>query len=289
MPRPVRIVTDSNCDVPAELVARHALIVVPSLLNIDGRSYRDGLDLSRAEFYQRLPKLRPLPTTAAPSAGDFEAAYRQCGDAPMVSIHVAGVFSAIFNAARLGAEPFGERVTLVDSESLSLGQGFQVLAAAEAADSGASVAEVLAAVRSVQRRLRLLAVLDSVEYLRRSGRASALTATLGDLLQLKPLLELASGQIIALARLRTRQKARASLMARIEALGPLERLAVLHVAAAADAQTLADRLAGQLASGAARPPMVVEATAVIGTHVGPGTLAVAAVTAPASAPPPTGA
>ena len=84
--------------------------------------------------------------------------------------------------------------------------------------------------RNVQQRLRLMAVLDTVEYLRRSGRASAITATLGDLLQLKPLLELASGQIIQLARLRTRQKARDNLAARIQALGALERLAVLHVA-----------------------------------------------------------
>ncbi len=278
MPLPVRIVTDSNCDVPADLVARHNLVVVPSLVNFDGRSYRDGVDLSRTEFYQRLPNLRPPPTTAAPSAGEFAAAYRQCGDAPIVSLHVAATFSAILNAARLGAEPFGRQVTLVDSGTFSMALGFQVLAAAEAAERGAGVAEVVAAVNSVQRRLKLLAVLDTVEYLRRSGRASAITATLGNLLQLKPLLEVTAGQVLSLARLRTRAKARASLAARIEALGPLERLAILHVAAAADAETLCGRLAGQLVPAAA-PPVVVEATAVIGTHVGPGTLAVAAVTA----------
>lgn len=276
-PRPalVRIVTDSNCDVPADLVARHNVVVVPSLLNIDGRAYRDGIDLSRAEFYQRLPSLRPPPTTAAPSAGEFEAAYRQCGDAPIVSIHLAAGFSAIFNTARLGAEPFGGQVTLVDSGSLSMGIGWQVLAAAEAAERGAPVAEVVAAAQRVQQRLRLIAVLDTVEYLRRGGRASAITAGLSQLFQIKPLLEVAHGQVTALARLRTRAKARESLVIRIEALGPLERVAVLHVAAAEDAQALA----GRLAERAAHPPIVVEATAVIGTHVGPGTLAVAAVTA----------
>ncbi len=275
MPSPVRIVTDSNCDVPADLVARHAIVVVPSLLNIEGRTYRDGLDLSRAEFYQRLPRLRPLPTTAAQSAGEFEAAYRLCGDAPIVSIHLAAAFSAIFNAARLGAEPLGSQVTLVDSGSMSMGLGFQVLAAAEAAERGATVAEVVAAAHSVQQRLRLMAVLDTVEYLHRGGRANAITAGISQLLQIKPLLEVANGKVISLARLRTRAKAREGLVARIEALGPLERLAVLHAAADDDAQTLAERLAPR----AAQPPFVVEVTAVIGTHVGPGTLAVAAVPA----------
>lgn len=260
---------------PAALVAQHRLVVVPSLLNFDGRAYRDGIDLSRAEFYQRLPHLRPPPTTAAPSAGEFEAAYRQCGDAPIVSIHLAASFSAIFNTARLGAEPFGAQVTLVDSGSLSMGIGWQVLAAAEAAERGATAAEVVAAAHSVGQRLRLMAVLDTVEYLRRGGRASAITAGLSALLQIKPLLEVAHGQVSSLARLRTRAKAREGLVSRIEALGPLERLAVLHVAAADDAQALAERLAAR----ATHPPLVVEATAVIGTHVGPGTLAVAAITA----------
>jgi DegV family protein with EDD domain len=275
MPPLVRIVTDSNCDLPPLVAARHAILVVPALLNMGGRAYRDGLDISRREFYQRLPSLRPLPTTAAPSAGDFESAYRACGDAPVVAIHLASKLSALYNAARLGAEPFGGSVTVVDSGSLSMGQGWQVLAAAEAAAAGAGPAEVLAVVRSVQRRLRLLAALDTVEYLRRSGRASAVTALVGEVLQIKPLVEVRDGEVLALARVRTRHKARETLVAHIEALGPLERLAVLHVAAPDDAQVLADRLAPR----AAQPPLVVEATAVIGTHVGPGTLGLAAVIA----------
>jgi DegV family protein with EDD domain len=133
----------------------------------------------------------------------------------------------------------------------------------------------LALVRSVQQRLRLLAVLDTVEYLRRSGRASTVTALVGEVLQIKPLVEVRDGEVRALARVRTRHKARENLVAQIEALGPLERLAVLHAAAPADAQALAERLAPR----ASQPPLVVEATAVIGTHVGPGTLGLAAVIA----------
>ena len=275
MPSRVRLVTDSNCDLPPDLVARHALVVVPSVLHIGERAYRDGLDLSRAEFYQRLPGLRPPPTTAAPSAGEFEAAYRACGDGPVVGIFLAAAFSGLFDIARLGAEPFGGRVTVVDSGSVSLGLGFQVLAAAEAAERGAAVPEILAVVRSVQQRLRLIAALDTVEYLRRGGRASAITAGLSQLLQIKPLLEVTHGQERSLARVRTRTKVREALVERVKALAPLERLAVLHAAAPEDAQALAERLAPL----SQQPPLVVEATAVIGTHVGPGTVAAAVVRA----------
>ena len=272
---PIRIVTDSNCDLPAELIERHRILVVPSVLNMDGRAYRDGVDISRAEFYRRLPTSQPVPTTAAPASGEFEAAYRACGDADIISIHVASKLSGILNAARLGAEAVGERVHLVDSGQVSMGQGWQVLAAAEAAAAGQSTAQVRAAAESTRRRCQVLAVLDTLEYLRRGGRASALSAILGELLQVKPLLELVDGDIVLRAKLRTWATARGQLVKLVEALGRLERLAVLHTDRAAEARALADRLAPRAAS----EPLVVEATAVIGTHVGPGAVGVAAVKA----------
>jgi DegV family protein with EDD domain len=272
---PVRLVADSTCDLPADLVARYDIRVVPAILNLEGRSYRDGLDLSRAEFYARLPGLRALPSTAAPAAGEFEAAYRACGDADILSIHLASQLSALYNAARLAAESFGGRVTLIDSGQVSMGIGWQVLAAAEAVAAGKPLADVIAAAESTRRRVKLFALLDTIEFLRRGGRASAFAATLGDLLQIKPLLEVADGQVLPVARLRTRAKGLAALVERVESLGPLERLAVLHANTPADAQSLADRLAGR----SAQPALVLEATTVIGTHAGPGALGIAAVKA----------
>ena len=271
----VRVVTDSNCDLPPELVARHNIIIVPSVLNMDGRSYRDGPDISRAEFYRRLPQLNPLPTTAAPAAGEFEAAFRSCGSAEIIAVLVAERFSAIYNAARLGAEPFGAQVTLVDSLQVSMGLGWQVLAAAEVATAGGARDEALAAVQAVQRRVVVLAALDTLEYLRRGGRASLLTALVGGLLQIKPLLEVRSAEITTLARVRTRRVVLERLAARARSFGALERLAVLHTAAQEDARALADGLADLTPE----PPLIVEATAVIGTHVGPGAVGVALVTA----------
>jgi DegV family protein with EDD domain len=274
MPRlPVRVVTDSNGDLPAELVERYQIVVVRSLINIDGKSYRDGLDITRSEFYQRLPQLNPLPTTAAPSTADFEAAYRACGEAEIVAVHLGSTFSAIITAARLGAEPLGDQVTIVDSQQASMGLGWQARAAAEAAEAGASREEVLQAVRSTQPRVRLYAALDTIEYLRRGGRASLMSARLGDLLQIKPILEVRDGQVSVPARVRTRQKAREDIAARVEALGPLARLAVLYTSSRDDAAAMAERLAPHVQ----QPPVLVEATAVIGTHVGPGAIGLAAV------------
>lgn len=267
----VRVVADSNCDLPPELITRYDIRLVPSLINVAGRTYRDGLDLTRAEFYQRLPGLSPLPTTAAPAAGEFEAAFRDCGDNPIVCITLAAAFSAIYNAARLGAETLGSQVTLIDSGTLSMAMGWQVLAAAEAAHAGAPLPEVVARVEAVRRAVRLYAVLDTLEYLRRGGRASLVRALVGELLQVKPILEVREGQVATIARVRTQSKARAELVARVEALGPLQRLAVLHTACEDAARDLATRLAPR----SAEPPLIVEATAVIGVHVGPGALAVA--------------
>jgi len=270
---PARIVTDSNADIPPDLVARLGIVVVPSIVFVDGQPFRDGIEISRAEFYARLPALRPPPTTAAPSSGEFEDVYRALGPGPIVSLHLSSQFSAVCSAARLAAESLPGSVAVIDTGSVSMGQGWQVIAAAEAAQAGADLSGVLAAVHALQPRVKLWAVLDTVEYLRRSGRASALSALLGDLLQIKPLLEVSAGLVIPVARLRTRHKARDALAAQPEAFGPLERLAVLHTAAPADAHTLAASLAHLVPT----PPVVVEATAVIGTHVGPQALGIAAV------------
>lgn len=271
----VRVVTDSTCDLPADVVAQHQIIVVPAVLSLHGKSYLDGVDLSRSEFYKQLPQLDPLPTTAAPSTGAFEDAFRACGDDEVVCITLAGRLSAMYNAARLGAEQLGKRVTLIDSGNVSMALGWQVLAAAEAAAARIPLAGIVDKVRSVQRRVRLYAALDTVEYLRRGGRASRFTALLGELLQIKPLIEVRDGEVLALAKQRTRARVRESLAGLVEALGRLERLAVVH----ADCLEGAEALAARLAPRCAEPPIILEATSVVGTHAGPGAVGAAPLAA----------
>lgn len=130
---PYALVPDSTADIPHGLARHWNIEVVPAFLIIQGQSFRDRVDITRQAFYQRLPQYDPPPTTAAPSSGVFEQVYArllEVGYEGVVSVHCAVSLSGLYNAARLGAEPFGGRVTVVDSGQLSMGLGFQVLAAA---------------------------------------------------------------------------------------------------------------------------------------------------------------
>ena len=267
MPK-VHIVTDSTADIPPELVAEYGITVVPAVVVVGEKQYVDGEGLSRAEFYRRLPQMNPLPTTAAPAVGVFAEAYRAAlaeADA-VVGIFLASTLSSIYQNGLLAAESFGGRVHVVDSGQLTLGLGFQVLEAARVARAGGEVQEVLAAVASIQQQVRLVAMLDTLEFLRRSGRVSWAKARLGSLLQIKPFLEVRNGEVLSLPAVRTRRKGLARLAEHVRAWGALDYLALLHTGAPDDAQAL---LAAAVTEGLVLPPMKVLVTTVIGTHVGP--------------------
>ena len=272
------IVTDSTCDIPGSLVEQYEIEVVPSVLILDGKEYADGIGISREEFYKRLPTLETQPTTAAPSIGDFSTRYDSLltqGCDFILSIHAAGTLTSILNIARQAADEFPERVTCIDSTSLSLGLGFQVLAAAEAAELGLQAA--LEAVRSTHRRLQVFAALDTLEYLKRSGRVPATVAMLGSLLNIKPLIELANGAVKAVGAVRTTSQSNKRLARYLLEGHPLERLAVLHTGAEARAREFLNGLMQKASQSVPRDILMVNVTTVIGTHVGPNGLGFAAV------------
>ena len=273
------IVTDSTCDIPQFLVEQHQLEVVPCILVVDGKEYiDDGKGITRAEFYKRLPSLQTQPTTSAPSLGDFSARYESLlrgGCDQILSIHAAGALTSILNVARQAAKDFPDRVTCVDSTSLSLGVGFQVLAAAEAAELGLQAA--LAAVEATRRSLRVYAALDTVEYLRRSGRVPATVAMLGSLLSIKPLIELANGEVKAVGAVRTTRQANERMSRLLLEEGPLERLAVLHTSAEPRAKTFLNGLMEKASQSLPRDILMLNVTTIIGTHLGPNGLGFASV------------
>ncbi|MGC8855687.1 MAG: DegV family protein [Anaerolineae bacterium] len=272
--------TDSTCDLPAELVARHQLEVVPAVLVLEGKEYIDGQNLSREEFYRRLPQLRKPPTTAAPAPGEFAQRYEtllQKGCDHVISIHAAGLLTSILDSARQAAREFNERITCLDSGSLSLGLGFQVLAAAEAAEGGLQAA--LEAIQSTRRRLHVSAALDTMEYLRRSGRVPAAVATLGGLLSIKPMIELSEGVVKAIGVVRTNSQAQQRMLHFLLEGGPLERLAILHTGAEERARKLLHALMEKAAPSLPGGILMVNVTSVIGAHVGPNGLGFAAVRA----------
>jgi DegV family protein with EDD domain len=272
----IGLVTDSTADIPADVQEQYGIEVVPALINIDGRSYEDGREISREEFYTRLPGMKPPPTTSAPSVGAFQEKYEKLlrkGVEAVISIHAANTLSGIFNGARLAAQEFGERVKVIDSGQLSLGIGFQVLAAAEGIACGAILDEIFPIVDSIRQRVRVMALLESLEYIRRSGRVSWAKAMLGSLLHIQPLVEVRYGIVHRLGQARTHMQGVARLMETLNSFGPVERLAVLHTNAEAAARQLLQEVKGRVPM----MPFVVNVTTAIGTHVGPNGLGFAAV------------
>jgi DegV family protein with EDD domain len=272
----IGFVTDSTADIPADLAGLRGIEVVPALVNIDGQSFMDGIEISREKFYTSLPELNPTPTTSSPSVGSFQERYEkllQAGSDFVISIHPPNELSGIFNAARLAAEAFGKRVKVLDSGQISLGMGFQVILAAEAAAKGAILDEVTALTLSVRKRVRLAALLDSIEYVRRSGRVSWAAATIGSILRIQPLIELRFGIVHRLGQARTRLQGIERLMETLNSWGPLERLAVLHT----NAESAARQLLEEVRSKVVVQPLLVNVTTAIGVHVGPNGLGFTAV------------
>ena len=272
------IVTDSTCDLPHSLIEQHELEVIPCILVLEGTEYVDGTGISREDFYRRLPALRTQPTTAAPSIGDFSTRYESLfsrGCDHILSIHAAGALTSILDIARQASQKFTDKVTCVDSTSLSLGLGFQVLAAAEAAELGLQAA--LDAIDSTKKRLHIYAALDTMKNLKRSGRVPAVITMLGSLLNVKPLIELANSQVKPLGAARTTQQANARMLDLLLQDGELERLAVLHTGAEKRAREFLNELMQQASQLVPRDILMVNVTTVIGTHVGPNGLGFAAV------------
>ena len=272
----ISIVTDSTADIPVDLIENYQIEMIQNLIMIDGASLQDGIQISRQEFYDRLPWLNPPPTTATASSGAYHETYERLfrqGARTILSIHPAVKLSGILNAASSAAQAFGDKVQVLDSGQLSLGLGFQVLAAAEAVRQGASLENVLRLLKDLRQRVRLIAMLDTLEYVRRSGRVSWARARLGNLLQIKPFIELKDGTVFSLGETRTRSKGCQRLKELLHRLGNLERLAILHTNAEAEARQFLADLQLNLPSA----PLVINVTTVIGNHVGPNGLGFAAV------------
>ncbi|MCC7511238.1 MAG: DegV family protein [Anaerolineae bacterium] len=278
----IGVVTDSTSDLPGDLAQRFGVEVVPTILVVEGKQYADGKDLSRGDFYARLPAMQTFPTTAAPSIGEFSARYQkllQAGCDFVLSIHAASQLTAVCDIARQAADDFPGRVAIVDSGSLSLGLGFQALAAAEAAESGADVETAIAFIADVRRRLRVFAALDTMDYLRRSGRVPAAVTLLGGMLSIKPLIELTDGLLKPAGATRTTRQADERMAALLKAGLPIERLAILHTGAESRARGFLSRLMEECRRELPREILVVNVATVIGAHVGPNGLGFAAVRA----------
>lgn len=272
--RKIAFVTDSTCDLSADFVQTHDVAVVPCFINYAGESHVDnGIDLVREDFYARMAKLRPYATTAAPSPGQCERAIKtQFANADHVMILTAPAkLSGIYNAMRLGAASLPpEQVTLIDSGSTSMGLGYQVQIGVETAVATGDVEATLKAIQAVRDNLTLYAALNTMEFLRASGRVSWAAAGIGALLQIKPIISLQEGIVQSVSRVRTFSRVIDELVELTRARAPLDRLTVIHTNNPDGAQTLIERL-GDIAPADLQ---VMSVTPTLGTHVGPGAVGV---------------
>jgi DegV family protein with EDD domain len=275
----VKIVVDSTADLPPEVIADLGISVVPCLLRFGNHTFREGLDISRAEFFALLQTDPHFPSTASPAPGVFEETYRRLVPETdsVVSLHISPQYSGIFNAARLGAEAVADcvRVVPVDSGQISLGMGLMAVAAAEAARDGASLAEIVGLMDDLRGRTHLLAVINDLDNLRRSGRVNQLVARLGNLLRIKPILHVHQGQIQLDERVRSWGRAQERLIQAVRSLAPLERVVLAHIQRLEAAEALGLALTDVL------PPHTptFEAGITIGIHVGVGAAGVALIRA----------
>ncbi len=268
---PIKIVTDSTCDLPSDVIAAYNIAIVPLYINVDGKSYLDGVELSREEFYARLPQYKTPPTTSAPGPGMFSRVYEQLaasGATEILSIHISSALSNVANVAQLAAQATESiAVQVWDAGQITLGTGLQVLAAAKAIAQGNRMSEIVSMLQDMGRRTHSFAALDTLEFLRRSGRLTRLQASLGSVLQIKPLLKMYDGNV-SMERVRTSRRAVERLIELASELAPLESIALVHTHAIERSNALSQRI--KQAFPIETLPFSEEVTPVIGTHVGPG-------------------
>ncbi|MFC7491930.1 MULTISPECIES: DegV family protein [unclassified Knoellia] len=274
---PTALVTDSTAYLSADLVEAHGIGVVPLHVVVGGQERREGVDIAAGEVAEALRGFRPV-STSRPAPQAFLDVYRDLADKgadSIVSVHISADMSSTLGSAQLAAQNSPVPVTVIDSRSMGMAMGYAVLAGAALASRGVSAEEVAEAVRARCAAATVVFYVDTLEHLRRGGRIGKANALVGSALAIKPILGLADGSIVPLERVRTSSRAIARLEElAVEAAGTQAvDIAVHHLDSAERAEKLAERLQSRI--DGIKDFMIVELGAVVGAHVGPGTLAIA--------------
>ena len=271
----VRVITDSTADLPPEMAAELGIEVVPLNVHFGTDTFRDGIDLSADEFYERLVASPRPPTTSQPSVGAFLEVYQKAleGADGIVSVHISAKVSGTWNSSVQAREQLADpsQVEVVDTGQASMGLGWVAVAAAKAAQAGASLEEAAGVARSAAEQVRVLFLVDTLEYLQKGGRIGKAQAMFGSVLSIKPLLTIQEGEVHPLERVRTRGKGVARLVQLVQEAAPLQSMAVLYTTTEDEARALAERLAPCVPSGEV---IVGRLGTVVGTYAGPGLLGV---------------
>lgn len=270
------VVTDSTSDLPAGVVRELGITVVPALVQFGDRVYRDGVDLSTDEFYNKLQINSVLPRTSAPSPGTFKEIYgRLAREADgIVSIHVSAQMSATCDAARVGSADLKCPISIIDSQTASMACGLLVIVAARAARDGASLSGIEALVQAAVPRTITYGVFGTLEYLYKGGRIGRAQAFVGSMLKVNPILAIRAGEIVPIARIRTRPRAIERLCEILLDSGVPQEMSVMSTTEPEEAEALAQRLSTLF------PPERMYRASIgpaMGTYVGPGAVGVSVI------------
>ena len=271
----IRIVTDSASDISLEEAEGLGIEIVPLSIRFGETEYTDLVDLSVSDFYLKMSENDLLPSTAAPSPGAFEAAFKRCVEAGaegVICINLSLALSATGQAAQLAADALADTVPVrcIDSKSITCGLGTIIRNAAEAAKNGGSMDEIVSLVENLASRTRIFATLDTLENLKKGGRIGGAKAMLGTMLQFKPCLDLSSGEVVEAGRQRTRKRSLTWLKEVLEGEGEISELSIIH-GDAPDVEEFATLISDIVPREQIR---INQLGAVIGTHGGPRVLGV---------------
>jgi DegV family protein with EDD domain len=278
----IGIVTDSTADIPLVEAEALGIIIVPLTVFFGEDAYLDGVELDNAGFYQKLQASKALPRTSQPAPAAFQEAYTrliQEGTNGILSIHLSSKLSGTYQSACTARDSLPDDlrkvpIEVIDSESISVGMSRSVILAVKEAHEGADLATIKAHVLDELSRTRILAVLDTLEYVKRGGRIGGARAMLGNMLSVKPIISLKKGEVIGLEQPRTRSKAYARIAQLVIEMGKVENISI------AEASTeVGQQLAAALKATYQGEIVSYKLGAVLGTHTGPGTAAIAVVTA----------
>ncbi|MHB1416750.1 MAG: DegV family protein [Chloroflexota bacterium] len=276
MPR-VRVVTDSGCDIPAALLQRLAIGVVPFTVQVGERTYQDRVNITPDQFYRRLTTGRQPVTVSAPTSADFQSAYLGLARTTnaIISVHSSSKLCDAYTASLVAKNTLSNhvRIVTVDSQSASLGLGFMVLAAAVAAQRGETLDQIVTLVRGMVLQTHVSYALETTEYMQRSPRFAKLCQAIGDTTDLRPLIQLEEGTFEISEKVRTRAKAIERMYEFAELFPHIEELGVLYSTTPADADGLVKRIDAVFPK---EQVVVSQYGPVLGSILGPAALGVAA-------------
>lgn len=272
----VKIVTDSTCDIDRAAAERMGITIVPAYVMIDDVAHRQGIDINPAQFYARLQSSPRLPSTSQPTPADFAEHLEplvSAGD-QVVCVTVPRQLSGTYNSATQAAQQFPDgAVSVVDAGTASVGHMLQVIAAAEdAAAEDATAESVAAAAQARAAQAFGYVAVDTLEYLQKGGRIGKAQAFMGSLLKVKPILKVADGEVLPVDRPRNQRRALQRLEELVREHGPAAKLGVAYSTDPAPAEEMRNRLSNLAPDD---QTYVVQIGSAIGTHVGPGAVAVA--------------